>query len=317
MAYGNQNSPDTRRTANRDFVNTNGVSFRNPKMNKYMNVAYWETCLTMEIGVMPPEAMTDFRAVQPPTVRQVISFSDIANLLGICEDIEESIKKTGQFSPAGVRAGSDANNIIEISNGSNINQADGIYLVIYKNLDQGNRTNDIDFYPFQSRKVIRGYDHLSGAMQEDYSKSREFKDFVLVIREAAKAFTNAQAHAIKKAQKSDTLSHLKLLGAIAGKQGVDPAALGVRIMEANTSGGSENSRPQYGGQRRQYGGNGGGGSWQNRGNSGYGQNRQFGGGQPRFTSGNNNGNGGRSTPFEGGDGVEVNLDANQLSQIPF
>lgn len=285
--------------AQRETVNTNGLIFKNPEARKYMNVTYWDACIGIEIGILSPEAQQDFRNASAPKVRQVFSFFDIANLLDVCEEIRDSIKESGQFSSAGVRVGSMKNNIIMISNGSDIGQPEGIYLVVYKNIDPSGRTNEIEFYPFQSRAVIRGYDITTGAIREDKNKLREFKDFVIIVREAAKAFTNAQAHVMKKAQHADTLSSLKLLSAIAMKNGVDPMELS---MKATSSGSDSYQKP--GGYNRS---NGWGGN-----NNGYQSNRY--GNQPKFSVA------GRSAPFENGVpdmNVDINLDASQLNDVPF
>lgn len=299
MAYSNQG----RGTAQRETVNTNGVIFRNPEEKKYMNVSYWDACVAIEIGVLTPDAQQDFRNAQAPRVRQVFSFFDISNFLDVCEEIRDSIKSSGKFSSAGVRVGSMKNNIISISNGSDIGQPEGIYLVVYKNLDQTNRSNEVDFYPFQAKTIIREYDRNTGVIREDKNRLREFKDFVLILREASKAFTNAQAHVIRKAQKADALSGLKLLGAIAAKNGVDPAELGAKIV----------AQPNIGGQRSNsgYGRSSGGGSWGQ--NHGEYQNSRY-SNQPKFSSAP------RNTPFESDSqdmSVDINLDASQLNQVPF
>lgn len=299
MPYGNQsNAQDYRRSgAQRETTNTNGVSFRNAQARKYMNVSYWEGFIGLEIGVMPEEAIQDFRNAQPPTVRQVFSFADITGVLEICEEVYESIKKTGQFTPVGTKVGSARNNLIEISNGSNIGQPEGVYLVLYKDLDNGDRTNQADFYPFRGREIIRGYDHLSGNSTKDYSKSKEFKDLILILKEAAKAFTNAQAHVIKKAQKADTLSGLKTMSAIAAKNGVstDPAA-----MDTQKPNGGYSRGGRSGGWNNNRGGYQGGRSYNNGGNS-------------KFASGN------RSTPFASDAelNVDINLNADDLQSVPF
>lgn len=57
----------------------------------------------------------------------------------------ESLKQTNTFESVAIEGNQKKDVIIEISNGSNINQPMGLYLVIYKNVDAGKRTNTLRF----------------------------------------------------------------------------------------------------------------------------------------------------------------------------
>jgi hypothetical protein len=133
--------------------------------------------------------------------------------------------------------------IVEISNGSNINMPNGIYLVIYKDVDTGRRTNSFDIYPFGGTKVLRNYDHNSGSAKEDIRQVGDFKKFTMALREGAKAFTMAQAHAIKDGSKNDKLAGINMLTAIAAKLGVD-VQQSVTAATSRTSGQSTYQRDQ-------------------------------------------------------------------------
>lgn len=289
-------------------VNTNGICFRNLETTKYMNVTYWDYCVAIEIGLLDPNKPQDYRTMKP-RVRQVFSFFDIANLQEVCEEVLESIKTSKQFSSVGVRVGSAKNNIIMVSNGSEIGQPSGIYLVIYKTLDASNQTREIEFYPFQGQTVVREYNAASGSIKEDKNMVREFKDFVLIIKEAAKAFTNAQAHVYKKAKHADALASLKMLSAIALKNGVDPAEASLKATSADPAGARTPKNTNYGRS----------GGWNNSNRNGGYQNTGYSeryNNQPKFTSSQSPN---RSVPFETPQdmSVDINLDPSQLSTVPF
>ncbi|MCM1295200.1 MAG: hypothetical protein NC311_06635 [Muribaculaceae bacterium] len=177
---------------------------------------------------------------------QVISFSDLSELQDICEEVIESVKNTGTFTPTGVRVGSKEDCIVEINNGSTIGMSPGIYLVLYKNLDSSGRTNNLEFYPFCDCKVVRGYDHTSGNAKEDISKIGDFKKFYRMVKESAKAFTMAQAHAVSVNIEADKLRCFRVLSALTASMGID--------MNAELRAAYDTSSYQRGGGGRSYGG---------------------------------------------------------------
>ncbi len=101
----------------------------------------------------------------------------------------------------------------------------------------------LDIYAFNSLPHISAYDATSGAIKEESEHSvkgcmREFKSFISCVNESEKAFTNAQAHAIKRSSKNDSMSTLRMLSAICSQ---------MRIDAGNTTGSS-----MYGGEQRGY-----------------------------------------------------------------
>lgn len=201
---------------------TDGVMLVNEKMGKFLRTRFWNRFMGIDIGTYQPGAPLDYNTVRNAQVfGHVFSFATLFELADICDEVMESIKQTNQFESTATEANQKKDVIVEISNGSNINMPAGIYLVIYKSVDTGKRTNMLDFYPFSSTKYLRGYDHNTGAAKEDIKLTGEFKKFTLMLKEAAKSFTMAQAHAVKDASKLDKTSTINTLTAISAALGID------------------------------------------------------------------------------------------------
>lgn len=304
--YNNSNSngfSNSRKTSD-DDVNTNGIMLRNYDQRKFLTCSFWNKAVTIEIGTIPEGAESDFtvmRRVQ--TIKQVMSFSTLTTLESICEDVLSSIKKTGQFAPVGAPCGAKFNNMIEISDGSNLGLNKGIYLVIYKDWDANRMTNRMDVYPFSVRTVIRGYDHNTGRCTEDIDKVRDFKDFYLWVREACKAFTYAQAHTVMEVSKKERKSSSKMLFAISASLGIDVGADVLQPVsrsksQSTASGGYKKSRFD-------------GGNYEHRGNyrnSSTGYRGGSTGGYPRRQS-----DGGYQS---GNQGVNLDLNVQNVSDLP-
>lgn len=216
-----------------DNVSSSGVSFTNDRAGKILSVNYWGRNVTFDIATIPAGVSPTWDVRKnAPSLSQSIGFHTISDLADICEDILVSIKSTGTFTPAGVRCGRKLDNIVEISNGSNIGAAAGVYLVIYKGLDNGNRTNVFDFYPFSGTKIVRDYNHGTGASKDDIIKLGEFKKFIKVLHSAEEAFSMAQAHAASEIRKNDKLAVFKAMSAMAASMGCD---IGTELMKKSTA----------------------------------------------------------------------------------
>ena len=317
--YGNRGSSggSSSRYSSDDNVSTTGVSFSNDTIGKCLLVNYWGRNVTFEIGsFVAGSHMTWEVRKNMQTLKQVVSFQHVADLAILCDDIADSIKSSGTFTSAGIRCGSKMDSILEISNGENIGMPFGVYLVIYKGLDNSNRTNVLEFYQFEGTKIIRGYDHNTGSYKTDISKMGEFKKFIKTLHAAAEAFTMAQAHTIAEVKKNDKMAAFRALSAMSAALGVDVSK--DLLTPKKTSGSSTYTRNQNP--------SGGPGGYQK--SSGYGnrnyQGRSGGYNAPR--GGNNYSN--NSTTFEnpnmtyqaalasiGDDPVDLNLDVSQLQGV--
>ena len=201
---------------------TDGVMMVNEKMGKFLRTRFWNRCMGIDIGTYAPGTPLDFNAVKNAQVfGHMFSFSTIFELREICDEVIESIKQTNTFESTATEAGQKKDAIVEISNGKNINLPNGIYLVIYKGVDPGKRTNQFEAYPFASSSVMRNYDHNTGNFVLDTKSINELKKFRMILDQAAKAFTMAQAHSIRDADKNDRLSSLNMLAALSTAMGVD------------------------------------------------------------------------------------------------
>lgn len=296
-------------------VNTNGFILRNEKTGKFLKVDYFNRCMTFTIGTAPAGQPLDYQTIRnAQSIYQTLVFNQMFTLRDICDDVAEAIKSTGTFTSTGTDAGANDDCCIEISNGSNINEKPGIYLVIYKDIDRNTgRTNSCDYYEFGTGKFYRDYNHRTGQRQVDTSKSAQFKMLTEAVHEACSAFTMAHAHAVQEASKFDKLQTYRALSALATGLGVDLTS--ESKFEQKTSGTSGNwNRGKNNGN-----GNGGGyqkksGGWGSYGGNGY-QKRSGG----VFENGGNKSFGGgyqQNQPTQSDDAVDVNLDMSALTNVP-
>ncbi len=245
------NSQTFNRPANTDSQ-TEGVMMTNDKVGKFLRTRYWNRFLTIEIGTYQPGTLLDFNAIRNAQVfNAVCSFSTMFALRNIMEEVMESLKQTNTFESVAVEGNQKKDVIVEISNGSNINQPMGLYLVIYKNVDAGKRTNTFEVYPFSGMKVMRGYDHNTGSSKDDIKSIGEFKKFYTIINEACKAFTMAQAHAVKEATKMDRMAGINALTAISASMGIDQ----MKTVTAATTGGARTTGQSSYSRGNSYGNN--------------------------------------------------------------
>lgn len=226
-------------------VTTTGIAFFNNDQAKFLNINYWGRTMSIEIGVCPKGIPMDWKQRQNAQIlSQYISYNAVADLLMVCDEVVDSIKSTGDFTSVGVRVGVREDAIVEISNGSNINMPRGIYLVIYKDLDDRNCTNKMEYYPFCTSRVYRDYNSMTGSYKEDRIKLGEFKKFRKAISAAADALTMAGAHAVAESKKNEKHAVFTSLSAIGAALGVDMTA---DLFFARTTGMSSNAPRESGG----------------------------------------------------------------------
>lgn len=314
---GNTAAQGFNRNANTDSQ-TEGVMMSNEKMGKFLRTRYWNRFLTIEIGTYQPGTPLDYNTVRNAQVfSAVCSFSTMFALRNIMEEVMESLKQTNTFESVAIEGNQKKDVIIEISNGSNINQPMGLYLVIYKNVDAGKRTNTFEVYPFTALKVMRGYDHNTGASKDDIKAVGEFKKFYTIVNEGCKAFTMAQAHAVKEATKMDRMAGINALTAISASMGIDQmkSVTAATTGGARTTGQSSYSRGGYSGGNNGTGPNPNnyhrtsqGGQWNRNGQYG-----NAGGNRNSYQQTQNNMNSASSSSPS--DNVDVTLSAATLQQV--
>lgn len=254
MAYENNNNNqfnnNPRAAAPRKATaksETDGIILTNERAGRFLKTRFWNRTMGIDIGSYPPGSPITYDTVRKAQLfSHVFSFSTLFELYDICEEVLDSIKNTGTFESTATEAGQKKDVILEISNGKNINMNPGIYLVMYKQVDTGKRTNTMEIYPFGSSKVLREYDHNTGYAKEDIKANGEFKKFVMCLKEAAKAFTMAQAHAINDVNKNERMAILSSMNAVASAMGVDISKAvdaSNSFSAGKSSGGSSYNRP--------------------------------------------------------------------------
>ena len=245
MAFGNYNSQNNsnnngsfpKYTGNKysrkknDDVNTNGVILKNESAGKFLRISYWNGTMKTEIGTIQPGMEINSASIQSAqTFGHSFAFSAMVDLYEICLDVVDSIKRREPIVPMAVIVGVKKDTILEISDGSNINMPIGLYYVLYKNIDANKRTGTFDIYPFDGTTVLKNYNHNTGDSVLEPKQLGDFKKFMVVLKESMKAFTNAQAHVIKEANKKN--DPFTAIVALSNALGVD---INKSVMEATTS----------------------------------------------------------------------------------
>lgn len=239
---------------------TRGNTLYNSKAGKFLDLGFWGSSASIQINSVAPGGPMDWNARKNAARTSAnLGYGDLSDLWDICEEVMDTIKATGTFTSSGIRVGSKRDTIVEINNGSSIGMAAGIYLVIYKNVDSSNRTNNLDIYPFNHSHVLRGYDHTSGNAKDDFLSLGQFKKFYRFVKESTKAFTMAVAHSTKVEFKNDKISTFKALAAITAKLGIDmgrelDAAKASNYGYGGSSGGNRGSYQSSGGGNSNFGG---------------------------------------------------------------
>lgn len=314
--YNNRTNFNSRAgNTQQESTNTNGIMLKNHKFHKFLACSYWNRTAVIEIGSIPEGADNDFTVLRNvQTIKQVMTFNTLTTLDEILEEAIHSIKTTGQLSPAGAPAGSTFTNLVEITDGSNLdpglNLPKGVYLVIYKDWDNTRATQKFDVYPFSTRTILRGYDHNTGRCTEDIDKLRDLKDFYLFIHETCKAMTNAQAHAIMEVSRKERHNSLKAMNMIANALGID---IGAPVpMKANSPKSSNSGKGGY--QNRSYGK----GNYGNNNNSGAGSYKNGYTGYRGGSTGGfpNRGNQQADTTFSNDEGTNLELNLGSVHDIP-
>lgn len=295
--------------SNRNSVSTNGPVLFNAGAGKFLTINFWNRCASLEIGsVAPGTPMTWDVRQSAQKCSLVISFEALSELWDICEEVLDTLKNTGKFTSSGIRIEPKMDSIVEISNGENIGKAPGIYLVLYKNLDQNGRTNDVEFYPFVDSKILREYDHVSGSSKLDISHVGQFKKFYRTIKEGCKAFTMAYAHTVDLSGMPSKMQAIAQMNRIAASLGVnmdhavDVAKSGGTSSNRVTGGYNSGSRPAS---------NGGGYNRPSYNGGGANTNRATGGFNPRSSS-----YGGMNTGANMDDSIDINIPLNSLEGVP-
>lgn len=249
------------RKSNND-TNTNGILLKNESAGKFLRMKFWNETMGVDIGtIQPGQPITSETLQSAQTFGHVFSFTAMADLYEICEEVESAMKNGNPISPMATIAGQKKDTILEISDGSNIGMPAGLYFVLYKGVDAGKRTNTFDMYPFDSVAVLKNYNRQTGDAEIEMKKLGDFKKFKTALKEAMKAFTKAQAHIIKETNKNANRDILSALNAIGKSLNVD---INQAVTEATTSSNRTNGKSTYnrnsynngnGFQRQSQGGN--------------------------------------------------------------
>lgn len=230
-------------SSKKDDASTDGVLMYNEHLGKFLRSRFWNRCMSLEIGNVTPNMPLSGEMMRNAQVfGHTFSFTTMFELDEICQEVLESIKTTGKFESTATESGQKHDAIVEISNGANIGQPEGIYLTIYKNVDTGKRTNSFENFRFGNTQFMKNYDHASGNFAAKAKNLSEFKKFAMMMHEAAKAFTMAQAHAVKDSKKQDLLSIMTTLTAMSSALGVDVSAA---VSSATSGSTRQNGQSSY------------------------------------------------------------------------
>lgn len=205
----------------KDKNNTYGPTFTNEDAMKRMAVNYWNKNMTIEINDGNKDKDGIFKATSNTGVKLIITSTTASALLAAGEEIYDLIKEGKEFTSIGVPCGIQTSNLIEFSNGKNIGLPEGLYLVIYKDIQDDRIAKGFTAYPFTNKVFVRDYNYKNGQAKTEATKILEFKDFLTILKEYSKSMSMAMAHAVKEGSKYEKMSNIKTLSVIAAKLGID------------------------------------------------------------------------------------------------
>lgn len=217
--YYNNKTNDEKRKSN----NTYGPNYYNYETKEKLSVLYWDGSIAFIISKFSENPDGSINEDTNNAVRVTVKPYTLSMLESLAEDAYDDIKngKYDEFEPAGVPCGNHMNNMIEISNGSNIGREPGVYLVIYKDISEDRKTSNRAIYTFATRVVVKGYRSDTGEGKATIMKSQEFKDFIRVMRDFNSGMNMAMAHSFKEATKYDKMATNKVLALICANMGID------------------------------------------------------------------------------------------------
>ena len=221
MAYYNNKTKDEKKKSN----NTYGPSYYNEETMEKLTVNYWDGSMAVIVSALVRDANGRLQEDENNTLRLTVKPYTIATFASECEDIRHEVKANGgHFASAGIPCGNASSNMIEISNGANIGRDPGIYLVLYKDIDEKRTPGSMMVYTFAARTVVKNYNHKTGAGDVVKLKSQEFKDFSRTMEDFVSGMNMANAHAYKEATKYERAASSRTMAIVAASLGVDLGA---------------------------------------------------------------------------------------------
>lgn len=217
--YYNAKTPDEKRKSN----NTYGPNFYNYDTHEKLSILYWDSSIAFIISKFTENSSGGLVEDTNNSTRITIKSATSSALVSVAEEALNAIKHgdISSYESTGIPCGSMGNNMVEISNGTNINREPGIYLVLYKDISDDRKTKNRAVYTFSSKIAVKGYNSETGEGRSIAMKSQEFKDFVRAISDFSSGMNLAYAHAVKEATKYEKMATTKVLSLICANMGID------------------------------------------------------------------------------------------------
>jgi len=229
--YSNNNKPST---------NSYGHSWTNKGKLKKLKTMVWDNLYQIQICDME-ESQGFPREIRDSGVKLSLSAASVSSLLSVVDDILSDIKesnKSGEFNfeSDSVFFGTTTQNAIQITDGSDIGQDKGLYVVLYKNVDANKNPEKMEIFEIEPKSSIKGFrpgDKSSGKLNKRYTQG--LKELRNTLREFEKHSAKMSSHFNKLANRNEVTKGLHLLASLA-------AANGITAADAyNNSGGNANT----------------------------------------------------------------------------
>lgn len=231
--YYNAKTPDEKRKSN----NTYGPNYYNYDTHEKLSILYWDSSIGFVISKFTENSSGGIVEDTNNSTRITVKGHTASALASVAEEALNAMKHgdISSFESTGIPCGSQFNNMVEISNGSNIGRDTGLYLVLYKDISEERKTSNRAVYTFSSKVAVKGYNSETGEGRSIAMKSQEFKDFKRTITDFSGSMNLAFAHSVKEATKFEKMATAKVLSLICANMGID-------LMSNNYSSGSGKKR---------------------------------------------------------------------------
>jgi hypothetical protein len=209
-----------------DDINTRGITMYNKEGfdPSCMEIGYWNSnFVTLTISpALPADKQSkskvyDYdakvKATFSPQVAEMIAFS----MEKLIPEIE-----AGNARSIGIQFGASGDNMIVVGTGVDKTNSVRPYIAICKGIDASTRRPELAiFYEFNKGTIIDNYNAETGKYEGVSNIHSEYNMFINILRDVAKALSNADVHAFRCVQRAYNTKLMDSVVAIGNKVGAD------------------------------------------------------------------------------------------------
>lgn len=183
---------------------TYGTSFKNEDTQEYMQLKLEDNLVILTIGELKKTGKGDYVRLDESALEAKFGAMNLHLLLDVYEECYADYENDKKFEAEAVVSGMLGNQLVQISDGSNINRPYGLYVTIYKdaNIDEDFKNCKHRTYKLTTKKTIVGFNMGNGHKTKE--RKIEAKIFRKQLASYAETALGGIQHAVKEATKYDT-----------------------------------------------------------------------------------------------------------------